>query len=58
MRHDVGYIGEINWVGGVADFDGDGDLDLIGCEWISKSGEILLWENYPVVKVFLPLVVR
>ncbi len=74
VRHDVGVPGRwVNpnydvgpssgvWAGAVADFDQDGDLDIVAANYVDAhprvESEIRIWENYPVVKVFLPLVVR
>lgn len=74
MRHDVGVPGRwVNpdydvgpssgvWAGAVADFDQDGDLDIVAANYVDAhpqvESEIRIWENYPVRKVFLPLVMR
>jgi hypothetical protein len=44
-RHNVGTLGEETRAGGVADFDRDGDLDLVAAAYVSASSEIRLWEN-------------
>lgn len=46
VRHNVGALGEETWSGDVADFDRDGDLDLVAAAYDSVSSEIRLWENY------------
>jgi hypothetical protein len=46
VRHNVGVLGEQTKVGGVADFDRDGNLDLVAAAYVSASGEIRLWENH------------
>jgi sugar lactone lactonase YvrE len=53
VRHNVGAIGEEMHTGGVADFDGDGYLDLVAGAFASESNEIRLWENYglPVPRI-------
>jgi len=48
VRHNVGALGEETQTGGVADFDRDGDLDLVASSFASASNEIRLWENYVV----------
>jgi hypothetical protein len=58
VRRNVGQFDEQTRAGGVADFDRDGDLDLVASEWVSRLGEIVLWENYPLGKILLPLVIR
>ena len=37
MRHNVGALGEETQTGGVADFDRDGDLDLVAAAYASAS---------------------
>lgn len=46
VRHNVGVLGEEAHTGGVADFDGDGYLDIVAGACVSESNEIRLWENY------------
>jgi hypothetical protein len=46
VRHDVGVLGEETRTGSAADFDRDGDLDLVAGTFVLASNEIRMWENY------------
>jgi hypothetical protein len=46
VRYNVGALGKETRTGGVADFDRDGDLDLVAAAFVSELNEIRLWENY------------
>jgi sugar lactone lactonase YvrE len=53
VRHNVGVLGETTKTGGVADFDGDGYLDLVAGAYVSTANEIRVWKNYgePVSRI-------